>query len=83
MKTKKNRVNSELGTQNLELRTGRPRFRVLSSGFLVLSFLALSACRQDMPAFQAQISEENLLQLLAYLKSLKPATAAPAPAHEK
>jgi cytochrome c oxidase subunit 2 len=36
-----------------------------------------------MPAFQAQISEENLLQLLAYLKSLKPATAAPAPAHEK
>ena len=37
-----------------------------------------------MPAFQAQISEENLLQLLAYVKSLKPATAAPAPAgHEK
>jgi mono/diheme cytochrome c family protein len=48
LKTKKNRGNSELGTQNLELRTGRPRFGVLSSGFLVLSFLALSACRQDM-----------------------------------
>ncbi len=31
-----------------------------------------------MPAFQTQISEENLLQLLAYLKALKPAQAAPA-----
>jgi cytochrome c oxidase subunit 2 len=31
-----------------------------------------------MPAFQGQISEENLMQLLAYVKSLKPASAAAA-----
>jgi cytochrome c oxidase subunit 2 len=27
-----------------------------------------------MPVFQGQISEENLMQLIAYIKSLKPAT---------
>ena len=28
-----------------------------------------------MPAFQGMVSEENLLQLIAYIKTLKPATA--------
>ena len=27
-----------------------------------------------MPAFQGMVSEENLLQLIAYIKTLKPAT---------
>ena len=31
-----------------------------------------------MPAFQGMVSEENLLQLIAYIKSLKPATPADA-----
>ncbi len=36
-----------------------------------------------MPAFQGQISEENLLQLITYIKSLKPVTPTPGgPAHE-
>jgi mono/diheme cytochrome c family protein len=26
-----------------------------------------------MPAFQGQVSEENLLQLIAYIRTLKPA----------
>jgi cytochrome c oxidase subunit 2 len=29
----------------------------------------------NMPAFQGQISEENLMQLVAYIKSLKPVPA--------
>ena len=32
-----------------------------------------------MPAFQGQVSEQNLLQLLAYIKSLSTRTPAPAP----
>ncbi|TAK18352.1 MAG: cytochrome c oxidase subunit II [Acidobacteria bacterium] len=33
-----------------------------------------------MPTFQGMVSEENLLQLIAYVKTLKPAEPAPAPA---
>ena len=33
-----------------------------------------------MPAFQGMVSEENLLQLVAYIKTLKAASATPAPA---
>jgi cytochrome c oxidase subunit 2 len=32
-----------------------------------------------MPAFQGQVSEQNLLQLLAYIKSLSTRTTTPAP----
>jgi len=32
-----------------------------------------------MPTFQGLVSEENLLQLIAYVKTLKPAEPAPAP----
>jgi len=34
-----------------------------------------------MPAFQGMVSEENLMQLIAYIKTLKP--AAPADAVKK
>ena len=32
-----------------------------------------------MPAFQGMVSEENLMQLIAYIKTLKPAEPASAP----
>jgi cytochrome c oxidase subunit 2 len=30
-----------------------------------------------MPAFQGMVSEENLMQLIAYIRTLKPAQPAP------
>ena len=36
----------------------------------------------NMPTFQGQVSEENLMQLVEYIKSLKPKSATPAPAHK-
>jgi cytochrome c oxidase subunit 2 len=38
---------------------------------------AVQGFQPIMPAFQGQISEENLLQIITYIKSLKPAAPAP------
>ena len=36
-----------------------------------------------MPTFQGMVTEENLIQLIAYIKTLKPAAPAPAPIEAK
>ena len=48
---------------------------------LVVCVFGVSSCRRDMPTFQGQISEDQLVQLLAYIKSLQansPQQTAPA-----
>ena len=64
------------------MKSNRSAWRILPFVCLV----AVGACRQDMPTFQGLISEDQLLQLIAYVKSLgaggetapQPATQTPA-----
>ena len=50
----------------------------LKTGWSTLQSKLVAAYGPLMPTFQGLVSEENLLQLIAYVKTLKPAEPAPA-----